>query len=118
MKPHNEDPVMGAVREWFKGAGLTLAQLGVLMGYDPSSARQRAYQVLGSDDPAISVVRRLAAAIGMKAGDLVEGLEPPATVGHDRNRGQVMIETCEQVSDADGGQEDSRPAAQEVSADA
>jgi hypothetical protein len=69
--PQTEDPAMAKVRAWFEGSGLTLHQLGVAMGYEEGIARQSAFQFLKSTDPRISMLRRVAKAMGVPVEELV-----------------------------------------------
>lgn len=66
------DPVMGKVREAFDDSGLSMAELGRRMGYEGDAAKKGAWQFLNkTSDPRISMLRRFAAAVGMKLNRLV-----------------------------------------------
>jgi transcriptional regulator with XRE-family HTH domain len=72
MAKSKDDPAMRKVRTLFKESGLTLHDLGMKMGYDPESARQSAHQFMQSNDPRISMLRRVAEAFGVSLKELVE----------------------------------------------
>jgi transcriptional regulator with XRE-family HTH domain len=60
------------VRTLFKESGLTLQGLGEKMGYESDNARQGAFQFMKSNDPRISMLRRVAEALGMTLNELVD----------------------------------------------
>ena len=64
-KTRHEDPAMQAVQKLHKASGMTLHVLGEKMGYDPSLARQAAWQFLHTGDPQISMLRKFAKAVGV-----------------------------------------------------
>jgi transcriptional regulator with XRE-family HTH domain len=72
MAKSKDDPAMKKVRTLFKESGLTLHDLGLKMGYDPESARQSAHQFMQSNDPRISMLRKVAEAFGVKLKELVD----------------------------------------------
>ncbi len=70
-KKQAEDPAMGRVRTLIEKSGFSLHELGLKMGYPPETARQSVWQFLHSADPHISVLRRLAIALGVTIEELV-----------------------------------------------
>lgn len=71
-KQRKDDPVMQAVRERVKRAGMTYQEIGEKMGYSPSSARQAVSQFLRSGDPQIGMLRRFAGAMGISLRTLID----------------------------------------------
>jgi transcriptional regulator with XRE-family HTH domain len=71
MSKAKGDPVMIRVRAMFKKSGLTLAELGARMGYPPEMARQAAFQFMKSNDPRISMLRKVAEALGIELNELM-----------------------------------------------
>jgi len=68
-----EDPVMEAARQRFEASGMSLEALGVKMGYPKQSARKSAWQFLyGTNDPRLSMLRKFAGAVGVKAATLLK----------------------------------------------
>jgi transcriptional regulator with XRE-family HTH domain len=67
-----DDPAMKKVRALFKQSGLSLNQLGLKIGYDPENARQAAFQFMKTADPRISMLRKVAEALGVELKALVE----------------------------------------------
>jgi hypothetical protein len=67
-----DDLAMKKVRVLFKKSGLSLHDLGLKMGYAPESARQCAFQFMKTNDPRISMLRRVAEALGVGVKELVE----------------------------------------------
>jgi transcriptional regulator with XRE-family HTH domain len=70
----SEDPSMDKVRALYDAAkkdGMTMAQLGMKMGYPSEMARQSVFQFLKSLDPRISTLRRFAKAMGVPLSDLI-----------------------------------------------
>lgn len=66
--------VMNNIRNAFKRSGMTLHELGEGLGYDGPTAKKRAWLLLyRTSDPRISTVLAVAAALGVKTGDLVKG---------------------------------------------
>jgi transcriptional regulator with XRE-family HTH domain len=72
MAKSKDDPAMKKVRTLFKGSGLTLQGLGEKMGYAPELARQAAFQFMKSNDPRISMLRKVAEAFGVELKMLLE----------------------------------------------
>jgi transcriptional regulator with XRE-family HTH domain len=72
MAKAKDDPAMKKVRILFKESEMTLHDLGVKMGYAPENARQAAHQFMKSNDPRISMLRRVAGALGMELKELVD----------------------------------------------
>ena len=67
------DPAMSAVRSRFEKSSMSLDDLGQKMGYPPASARKSAWQFLHkTNDPRLSMLRKFAAAMGVKASTLVK----------------------------------------------
>ncbi len=67
------DPVMDAVRARFEKSQLTLDELGTKMGYPSATARKSAWQFIHkTNDPRLSMLRKFAAAIGVKLSVLVK----------------------------------------------
>jgi transcriptional regulator with XRE-family HTH domain len=71
MAKAKDDPAMKKVRTLFKETGFTLHELGLKMGYTPELARQGAFQFMKSHDPRISMLRRVAEALGVGVKELV-----------------------------------------------
>jgi len=71
-KEKHEDPVMQVVHARLEKSGLTYQQLGELMGYAPTSARQAVGQFLKSGDPQISMLRRFSKAVGVSLSTLLK----------------------------------------------
>jgi transcriptional regulator with XRE-family HTH domain len=67
-----EDPSMEKVQALFKKSGLSMAALGVRMGYDEATARQSIFQFLKSGDPRISMLRKFAKAMGVPLAELLD----------------------------------------------
>src|SRR5262245_33191841 len=65
------DVSMEKVKAIHDKSGMTLQALGEAMGFDPSIARQSAYQFLRSTDPRISSLRRFAKAHKVRIEKLV-----------------------------------------------
>lgn len=65
------DVSMEKVKAIFDESGMTLQALGEAMGFEPSIARQSAYQFLKSADPRISSLRRFAKAVKVRIEKLV-----------------------------------------------
>jgi transcriptional regulator with XRE-family HTH domain len=70
-KERREDPSMSKVRKAVTASGMTQQALGEKMGYPASSARQAVNQLLGTGDPQIGTLRRLAKALGVKLESLL-----------------------------------------------
>ena len=70
-KKAKDDPAMKRVRILFKKSGLSLSELGLKMGYAPEMARQSAFQFMKTSDPRISMLRKVAEALGVELKDLV-----------------------------------------------
>ena len=68
-----EDPAMARVRAAVEASGLTQQELGERMGYAPGSARKSVSQFLRSGDPHVSMVRKVAGALGIDVCELVRG---------------------------------------------
>jgi hypothetical protein len=67
------DPVMAVIRNRFEKSKLSLDELGIRMGYPPASARKSAWQFIQrTNDPRLSMLRRFAAAIGVKPSTLLK----------------------------------------------
>ncbi len=66
-----EDPSMAKVRRLVEKSGMTQQQIGEKMGYAPATARQAVSQLLGTSDPRIGTLRRLAKALGVKLDSLI-----------------------------------------------
>jgi transcriptional regulator with XRE-family HTH domain len=67
------DPAMAAVRERFEKSQLSLDELGLKMGYPAASARKSAWQFIHrTNDPRLSMLRKFAAALGVKVSSLVK----------------------------------------------
>ncbi len=65
---------MNNIRNAFKRSGMTLHELGEGLGYDGPTAKKRAWILLyRTSDPRISTVLAVAAALGVKTGDLIKG---------------------------------------------
>lgn len=71
MATKAEDPAMTRVRSLFENSGLSLHELGVKMGYDPSTARQSAFQFMKTGNPRIDMLRRFAKAMDVSLEKLV-----------------------------------------------
>jgi transcriptional regulator with XRE-family HTH domain len=71
-KERHDDPVMEAVRKRAEASGMSYQELGEKMGYAPSTARQAVWQFLKSGDPQMSMLRRFAAAVGVKVETLLK----------------------------------------------
>ncbi|MCH7990777.1 MAG: helix-turn-helix transcriptional regulator [Planctomycetes bacterium] len=71
-KQRHEDPVMKLIRERVERSGLTFQQIGEMMGYSPSSARQAVSQFLKSGDPQLGMLRRFADAMGISLQTLLK----------------------------------------------
>jgi transcriptional regulator with XRE-family HTH domain len=56
----------------FKQSGMTMADLGIRMGYDAETARQSVFQFLKSADPRASMLRRFAKAMDVPLSDLLD----------------------------------------------
>lgn len=54
---------METVRRLFEESGLSLQELGEKMGFEPSTARQAAFQFLRVNDPRLSSLRRFTTAM-------------------------------------------------------
>jgi hypothetical protein len=68
----DEDPVMEAVRARFEKSEMTLDQLGEKMGYPKATARKSAWQFIQkTNDPRMSMLRKFAAAVGVKVSSLL-----------------------------------------------
>jgi transcriptional regulator with XRE-family HTH domain len=64
---------MEAVRARFEKSKLTLEELGTKMGYPPATARMSAWQFINkTNDPRLSMLRKFAAAIGIKLSALTK----------------------------------------------
>jgi len=69
---NEKDPTMARVRARFKKSGMTLDELGLKMGYPPESARKSAWQFIRqTDDPRISMLRKVAKAMEIELTDLL-----------------------------------------------
>jgi transcriptional regulator with XRE-family HTH domain len=69
----DEDPAMAAVRARFEKSGMTLDELGTKMGYPAATARKSAWQfVQKTNDPRLSMLRKFAAAVGVKVSALLK----------------------------------------------
>ena len=69
----DEDPVMAAARARFESSGRSLDEVGVEMGYPKESARKSVWQFLHkTKDPRLSMLRKFAAAVGVKLSTLVK----------------------------------------------
>jgi transcriptional regulator with XRE-family HTH domain len=67
------DPALLRARDTFKKSGLTLEELGLRMGYAADTARKAAWQLLHrTNDPRLSMLRKLAAALDVPLRDLIE----------------------------------------------
>ena len=66
-----EDPVMARIRAAVEESGMTQQKLGEAMGYAPTTARQAVSRFLRSGDPHVSMVRRVAKALGTKTSKLI-----------------------------------------------
>jgi transcriptional regulator with XRE-family HTH domain len=64
-KKRLDDDPMARVRTLFKGSGLSLVELGRLMGYPEETARQSAWQFMKTNDPRMSMLRKFADAMGV-----------------------------------------------------
>lgn len=71
MADKHEDPAMAKVRTLIDKSGLSLHDLGLKMGYAPEIARQSAFQFKKAGDPRISMLRRLAKALGIPLEELI-----------------------------------------------
>lgn len=69
-KKADDQPLMERVRALFEDSGLSLVELGRLMGYAEETARQSAWQFMKTSDPRLSMVRKFAAALGIPLGSL------------------------------------------------
>jgi hypothetical protein len=67
------DPTMLAARARFEKSGRSLDDVGVEMGYPKESARKSVWQFLyKTKDPRLSMLRKFAAAVGVKLSTLVK----------------------------------------------
>ena len=71
-KSNNADPAMHRAGELFEKSGLTLDELGRRMGYEGQTSRVSVWQFLKrTTDPRLSMLRKLAKALGVHIHDLV-----------------------------------------------
>lgn len=69
----DEDPVMDTVRARFEKSQMTLDELGLKMGYPAATARKSAWQFIQkTNDPRLSMLRKFAAAVGVKVSALLK----------------------------------------------
>ena len=67
------DGVMDNIRNLFEQSGMTLRELGEVLGYDGPTAKKRAWFLLyRTSDPRISTVLAVAQSLGVKFSDLVK----------------------------------------------
>jgi hypothetical protein len=75
---------MKKIKKIFYSSDLTMEDLGLKMGYPPTTAGQSVFQFLKSDKPRLDVVQRFASAMGMPVEKLivndqsVDPIHPPA----------------------------------------
>ena len=68
-----KDPAMERANELFAGAGISLGDLGMGMGYSDDVSRKAAWQFLHKTaDPRLSMLRRFASAMGLSVVELLE----------------------------------------------
>jgi transcriptional regulator with XRE-family HTH domain len=67
----NEPTTLEKARSLIRESGLTYEQVGRRMGYPPESARQAVWKFLGSTNPSVSMVKRLAKALGVDVKELL-----------------------------------------------
>jgi transcriptional regulator with XRE-family HTH domain len=72
MADDSEKEVMDKVRALFEKSGLTLHDLGVKMGFDPTVARQSVFQFMKTNNPALASLRRFSKARGIPIRKLIE----------------------------------------------
>ena len=72
MAKEAAEPVMARARAAFERTGMSLDELGRKMGYGEATARKSAWQFLNhTNDPRLSMLRRFAAAVGVRLSELV-----------------------------------------------
>lgn len=67
---------MDTVRKMYKESGLTLQQLGLLMGYEERHARKCAWKFLQTKDPHLSTLKRFAGAMSITVQTLIKKFYP------------------------------------------
>ncbi len=72
MATEDADAAMVRCHEAFDRSGLSLDEVGRRMGYPPATARKSVWQFLNrTADPRLSMLRKFAAAVGVKVQDLI-----------------------------------------------
>ena len=72
MADDSEKEVMDKARALFEKSGLTLHDLGVKMGFEPTIARQSVFQFMKTNNPHLSSLRRFAKAMGISMRKLID----------------------------------------------
>ena len=76
MRKHAESPAFGPVLRQFRlASGLTQEELGVRLGYE--TANYVSCLEIGTRKPSVELLFRIAAALNVKAVDIIAAMEEP-----------------------------------------